>query len=174
MLLKSENKMLEEITALSNKEIFRAYYKAIIKGNIGFCISLSQRLSSDKRWALSNTHLLSLLKLMGLQLILLNKASLAVSFYNSLLSEFLGKDYPKELYGKKYTEDRLRGVQTLKKKIEELDTRTNGTLELDEYAFGDEIETEFDYWIELGEDLLDKIKDITLCSEVKQKGLEQF
>lgn len=172
MDLKSENKTIEEITKLSDKEIFRVYYKAMMGGDVDFSVNIFERLNTDKRWVLANTHLLSLLKFMGLQMILISKASMAVSFYNSLLSTFLGKEYPKELYGKQFTESRLEEIQRLREKIEKLDIKANGALDLEEYAFADGMSPEFDYWIGLADDLLKVIQEFILSSKLKQKGLE--
>ena len=173
MLLKSENKIIEEITRLSDKEVFRVYHKALMSGDVDFSVNIFERLNTDKRWVLANTHLLSLLKYMALQMILISKASMAVSFYNSLLSTFLGKEYPKELYGKQFTEKRFEEIQRLREKIEKLDMKAGGALDLEEYDFADGMSPEFDYWIGLADDLLKVIQEITLSSKLNHKGLEQ-
>ena len=95
-------------------------------------------------------------------MLLLNKASIAISFYNSLASTVLGKEYPDELCGQKYTEERVKEINVLKSKIEDLDSRSGLALDLEEYAFFDEMKAEFDYWTTL----------LTSSSEEKQKGIE--
>lgn len=162
MLLKSENKTIEEIIALDDREIFRAYYKAIIKEDFGLCLRITENLPPEKLTALESNHILFLCKFIALQTLLLNKALLAINFYNSLLSRFLGKDYSKKLYGKQFTftEERLKEIQFLKEKIKDLDTKTKGALELEEFSFLEEIEKDFDYWVDIGEDLIEKLKSV--------------
>lgn len=162
MLLKSENKTIDEIIKLTDWEVFRAYHKAFVSGDIDFCLTVFQRLTSDRKWVLENTHMLALLKLLALQMTLLNKASMAISFYNSVASTILGREYPQELYGKEYTEERVKEINVLKSKIDDLDSKSGLALDLEEYAFFDGMKAEFDYWKTL----------LTPSSEEKQKGIE--
>jgi len=159
MLLKSRNKTVEEIIKLFDKEIFRAYHKAMLNGDIDLCLLIYQRLTPERRWKLSNSHSLYLSRLLALQMILINKASLAINFYNSLLSTYLGIKYPKELFGKRFTEQRLKEVRLLLDKVKELDTKTDRVFELEECFYTDDIGTNFDYWIDIGEPLLEKLKN---------------
>ncbi len=172
MLLKSEKKIIEQIKNLSDREIYRAYHKAVMEGDFELCFKITQCLSPEKRAVLESNHRLFFCKFIALQMLLLSKASLAISFYNALLSRFLGKDYPKELYGKHFAEERLKEMRFFQEKIKQLDIKTYGALELEGDSFTGGIENDFDYWVDIGEKLLEKLKAILLGSKLNQKGLE--
>lgn len=165
MLSKSIKKMLEQIKDLSDTEIFRAYHKATMKGDFDLCLKIMQSLSPKKQAVLKSNHALFLCKFMALQMILINKASVAIEFYNSLLSTLLGISYPNSKYRKKFLAERLNELFLLRNKIREIDNNTDGVLELEEFAFTDIIETDFDYWttftnkIPKKEECLGKVQD---------------
>lgn len=153
MHLKSDNQTIKEIVKLPDNELFRAYHKAFSKGNMEFCNGIMRQLSAKKRWRLSNLHYLAISKLIALHAALFSKASLAISFYNSLLSSHLGMDYPKELYDDNYRKDRMKETDTMLERIKEMDIQANGALDLEEYGNFAVIETELDYWLKVLEEI---------------------
>lgn len=135
---------------MSDAEIFRAFIMSIKQGDFDFSSSIMDHLPDEKKKYFQENYLLLQSKIMAIQGKFLAKASMAIGFYNTIMSQMMQLDQDVKGVDKEYMQKKTEEVEYFQKVIENCNRESKGAVELDFVDEWLEDEPFYDYWKRLG------------------------
>lgn len=148
-MLTNSKKLNSQFASLTGQEAFRAFWKALSDGNHDLVDEIGKQLPNEVKHKTNFYGTLMFQKMNLYNLYLIQKADLAIYFYNSFLGQMFGVEGSKEMFSPEYAEKWLEETKNIKQELKEIDDKAGGTLKIELFEAMEDLANYFDFWLYL-------------------------
>lgn len=146
MLSKSKRELLNQLKDMSGEEVFRAWLEAGKRGENDLATTIQRFTPSDKASEAENLSIYYLIKSFLILNVLLNKAILAINFYNTTSINLISPNGFKTELNTAETKTTVENISSYQAELDFIDEQTKNKLDLEEFSELTYLYQVFDLW----------------------------